>query len=93
MIKVTIELQSAMTGTTTKLGEMYISNDGTSPNPATGNYFVRVCRKGKWGYDSGFGRHSEQPQRIGTVKNYPRLAYNVWRLVSRAILSAFPEEN
>ena len=86
MIKVTIELQSAISGTTTKLGEMYISNDGTSLVPTSGDYFVSVCRKGKW------GRHL-RPQRIGTVKNYPRLAYNVWRLVSRAILSAFPEEN
>ena len=91
MIKVTIELQSAISGTTTKLGEMYISNDGTSLVPTSGDYFVSVCRKGKWGRH--FGRHPEQPQRIGTVKNYPRLAYNVWRLVSRAILSAFPEEN
>lgn len=23
---------------------------------------------------------------------YPRLSYNVWRLVARALLSAFPEE-
>jgi hypothetical protein len=31
--------------------------------------------------------------RAGEVKDYPRLAYNVWRLVARAALAAFPEED
>jgi hypothetical protein len=30
--------------------------------------------------------------RTGHVSNYPRLTYNVWRLVIRALKSAFPEE-
>lgn len=30
--------------------------------------------------------------RKGEVHAYPRLAYNIWRLVMRALRSAFPEE-
>lgn len=31
--------------------------------------------------------------RLGEVQNYPRLAYNMWRLVIRALRSCFPEED
>lgn len=30
--------------------------------------------------------------RTGHVGDYPRLSYNVWRLIIRALRSAFPEE-
>jgi hypothetical protein len=30
--------------------------------------------------------------RVGEVLDYPRLSYNVWRLVCRAVRSCFPEE-
>ena len=81
MIIVTIELQSAITGKRSKLGEMYISNDGTG-TAERGNYLAHVMRKGSW----------HKPQRRGVVKNYPRASYSVWRLVMRALKDAFPEE-
>jgi hypothetical protein len=31
--------------------------------------------------------------RVGLVSDYPRLAYNVWRLVIRSLRSCFPEED
>lgn len=31
-------------------------------------------------------------QRTGRVENFPRQSYSIWRLVFRALLSAFPEE-
>ncbi len=81
MIIVTIELQSAITGKRSKLGEMNIVNDGTGTTKL-GNYSARVMRKGSW----------NKPQRCGWVKNYPRASYSVWRLVMRALKDAFPEE-
>ena len=90
MIIVTIELRSAITGDTETLGVMHICNDCTSMNPSRGNYDVRVGNK----KDAVALDHlaiQEKPQRAGRVLNYPRLSYNVWRLVLRALKSAFPE--
>lgn len=89
MIKVTIELESARTGESTVLGRMYIWNrgDGTAE---IGNYGVAVCRKGK--YDVPFGQIPAATTRKGKVLGYPRLAYNVWRLIMRALRDCFPEE-
>lgn len=64
-----------------ELGRMHISNQG-SGSAKRGDYKVQVMRKGTKG----------TVQREGEVKNYPRLSYNVWRLVTRALKSAFPEE-
>ena len=80
-----------------EIGRMYIANDGTG-GATRGDYKVAVCRRGTTevpqevyppDYDA-----SEQPHaaRAGQVKDYPRLSYNVWRLIARAVLSAFPEE-
>lgn len=77
-----------------ELGRTYIYNVGG--NRAHGDYQVRVCRKNaKKNYDiaprqiveggSGFAR-------TGSVVNYPRKSYNVWRLVLRALRNCFPEE-
>lgn len=89
MIKVKIILESAITGEESLIGEMTIANilGGTKDR---GKYSVAVARKGHW--SEGFGRMIRNPLRTGSVDNYPRLSYNVWRLVARALLSAFPEE-
>jgi len=54
-----------------------------------GNYRIGVHRRGKVFTNPGA---LLKPLREGSVKDYPRLSYNVWRLVIRALLSAFPEE-
>jgi hypothetical protein len=90
VIKVTIELESAITGETTKIGQMHIWNKGDSPSTSIGNYNVAVCKRGR--FDVPFGHAPSSITRLGSVKNYPRLSYNVWRLIARALKSAFPEE-
>ena len=89
MLVVKIELWSAVTGAETELGRMYLANDGTARDPAKGNYDVKVARKGSKEYESW---NEIKTTRTGRVENYPRLSYNVWRLITRALLSAFPEE-
>lgn len=75
-----------------EIARTYIFNKGGSHS--RGNYGVRVCRKAKsfkaptpetWKQNKGIAR-------TGEVLDYPRLSYNVWRLVLRALRSAFPEE-
>lgn len=90
MIKVTIELEGASTGKTTILGRMYIWNKGGGAKATHGDYGVAVCRKGR--YDVPFGQVPTEKTRTGEVLGYPRLAYNVWRLVLRALRDCFPEE-
>lgn len=82
MIRVTVELISARTGVTSEIGCMYLSNEGNSTDPKRGNYVVQVCRRGS----------RRDIQRRGRVENFPRKSYSIWRLVVRALLSAFPEE-
>lgn len=91
MIKVTIELESAVTGETTRIGQMHIWNRGVSPDRNRGDYGVAVCRQGE--YDVPFGTVPTKTTRTGEVLNYPRLSYNLWRLITRALKSAFPEES
>ena len=81
MIRVTIELVSAITGKTSNIGRMLIINDGTGSR-LRGNYKVLVLKRGS----------DVVTQRSGRVENFPRLSYNVWRLVSRALRGAFSEE-
>ncbi len=64
-----------------ELGRMYVTNTGGQHDDNRGNYHVRLFRKG-----------SNKVQREGHVDNFPRKSYSVWRLVSRAIKSVFPEE-
>ena len=83
MIVVKVELHSSVTLEVTELGRTVIYNDGTGTG-ARGNYWANVCRRGSTDYT--------KPTRVGRVVAYPRTAYNVWRLVIRALRSAFPEE-
>lgn len=88
MIVVRIELWSAITRKVTPLGTMVITNRG-SGTAKRGDYDVVVARKSD---ASDLAKVMAKPLRRGEVLDYPRLSYNVWRLVSRAVLSAFPEE-
>jgi hypothetical protein len=88
MIVVKIELHSAITHRITEIGRMYIwKKDGYHER---GDYDVRVMDKGKL---DGDPRLEKDVCRSGEVTNYPRLSYNVWRLITRALKSAFPEES
>jgi hypothetical protein len=73
-----------------ELGRTYIHNVGCSQDHKRGDYEVLVARKGYHDHHSVF--RGGKVARTGEVKNYPRLSYNVWRLIIRALLSAFPEE-
>mgnify|MGYP001597954869 CR=1 FL=1 len=90
MIRVTIELVSAISGRTSEIGRMYITNDGTGDSDV-GDYDVGVCRRGTTAIPAECGGIATSA-RGGRVLSYPRRAYNVWRLISRAVMSAFPEE-
>lgn len=90
MLVVKIELWSAVTGKITEIGRTYIANDGTGVR-GRGNYAVKVARKDAVA-EPYTGWHDIRASRDGHVEDYPRESYNVWRLVSRALRSAFPEE-
>ncbi len=87
MLVVKIELHSAITGKTTVLGSAIIANDGGTHSRA--DYTVRVGRKP---HADNLRLVASKPLRRGYVENYPRKSYNVWRLVIRSLLAAFPEE-
>lgn len=86
MIVVKIELHPASGGRPKLIGKALIVNDGTSTTPKRGNYNVFVGRRDDLGNIRG------NPARTGRIENFPRLSYNVWRLVLRSIRSAFLEE-
>lgn len=90
-----------------EIGRMYIANDGTTSiaDPRFGDYKVAVCKRGTTDVprevfdldDPGHAAHvkehkSPKATRAARVRGYPRLAYNVWRLIARAVTGAFPEE-
>jgi hypothetical protein len=92
MLVVKIELHSAITGKVSTIAEMIIANTGGTKQ--RGDYRAWVLKKAPkgWGVGSLWRPRMEKASRHGEVKNYPRLSYNVWRLVIRALKSAFPEE-
>ena len=97
MLVISIDLHPAVTGGPPKrIGQMVIANTGTSRNPKRGDYSVRVFKRGKTLEGNvAAGRIPLHPQSVlrrGKVLDYPRLSYNVWRLVLRALRSAIPEE-
>lgn len=92
MIRVIVQLESAITGDTTVLGQMCIANTGEGTH-SRGNYSVAVLKKNRATTAKRCRMpDSEDVLRKGVVNDYPRLAYSVWRLVMRALKSAFPEE-
>ncbi len=90
MLVIKIELHSVVDGRVEELGRMYVANDGTG-TASSSNYDVAVCRKGNTGIPENIGG-LEMASRTGRVLDYSRKSYNVWRLISRALLAAFPEE-
>lgn len=77
-----------------EIGRMYIWNKGGSKEH--GDYGVAVMKKGQF-EEAKFREDykAEKPKfwaRKGEVLDYPRLSYNVWRLICRALKSTFPEE-
>lgn len=87
MLVLKLELHSARTGEIKEIGRTIIANVGGTTK--RGNYVVKVGRK-----TDEFNNRAiwASPARWGEVHDYPRLSYNVWRLVIRSLLSAFPEE-
>jgi hypothetical protein len=95
VIKVTIELLSAITHRTTQIGCMYLANDGDKSDGTggrLGDYLVGVCRRGSEAVPAPVNPDGQKPTRSGRVRDYPRNSYNVWRLIGRAIFASFPEE-
>lgn len=91
MLVLTLTLRSARTGETTVLGQAVIDNvsgGGKGRHDRRADYRVRVGRRG-----AGLQSIADAPMRQGYVYNYPRMSYSVWRLVIRALRSAFPEEH
>lgn len=70
-----------------EIGRTYIANEGGSLT--RGDYGVRVCRRGRFEQTSF---ESTKFARSARVLEYPRLRFNIWRLVLRALAAAFPEE-
>jgi len=74
-----------------EIGRTYIYNSGGSLTRS--NYEARVCRKAKtFVHEPRKVVSGEGFARKGSVTDYPRLSYNVWRLIIRALLACFPEE-
>lgn len=73
----------------TEIGRTLIANDGTG-SVSRGNYDVRVLRRNA--YTLSGTEFDSSATRTGRVEGYPRLSYNIWRLILRALRSAFPEE-
>ena len=80
MIRVTVELVSAIDGHREVLGTAVIVNDGTSETEKRGNYNAAFYGKRSW-------------QRRGLVENFPRKSRNVWHLIRRSLNAALEGEN
>lgn len=73
-----------------ELGRTYIYNAGGTET--RGDYEVRVCRKGSYAPDPRKIASGEGFTRTARVDNWPRKSYNIWRLILRCLMGAFPEE-
>ncbi|NQT91448.1 MAG: hypothetical protein HQ559_01710 [Lentisphaerae bacterium] len=80
MIRVTVELVSAVTGEVSHLGTAKIYNDGTGTK-TRGNYGVRLS---KWGRPNALWKSGE-------LRSFPRLAAGAWDLLFLALKSALTE--
>lgn len=93
MILLTVHVTDAR-GKLHMIGATAITNDGTATDEARGNYSVNVARRSTCRSlpNALKALFKERIMRSGRVENFPRHSYNVWRLVIRALKSAFPEE-
>lgn len=75
MIKITVELWPyGIEAKKEVIGEMKIANDGTGTR-SIGNYTFKVWSKGKlW--------------KIGAIKGFHRLRFNVWYLIFNCLITA-----
>ena len=80
MIVVKVELHSALNGEVTEIGYATICNLGTGTEDK-GDYYVSVKRRG----------NRASVVRTGKVMGFSRRCKNVWLLVIRSLLTAFPE--
>jgi hypothetical protein len=103
MIVVTIDLVSGRTGACSRLGRLFIWNtlkNASKPSARLSqraDYGVAVMRKDHPAVMMPVDQMVPMVPRDGvirtfTVPDYPGPAYNVWRLVLRALRGAFPEE-
>ena len=103
MIVVTVEVRSAISPERNEIiGCMMLGNDGPNvAEPTKTDYSVAVANRAA---ARKFASHLSPLEhrlvremrraavRKAEVRAYPSAAYNVWRLVSRALRAAFPEE-
>ena len=80
MVKVTVELISAITGETSTLGVAYIANDGRGS-------------KTRGNYDAVFTLKSKAPWRMARVEDFPRQRLYAWDLLYRVLKQAVGERN
>jgi len=90
MLVVKVELHSAITGEITTIAKAIIHNIGGTHH--RGNYESLVLRKNSVNKPHRKLERDRDVLRIGEVHDYPRLNYNVWRLVIRALRDCFKEE-
>lgn len=88
MIRVRVELISAINGEITLLGETIIANDGTERDPEKGNYIFGIRLKRYLGW---IGPITENTSRSGRIIGHPRKADVIWKLVLRCLKAAYPE--
>lgn len=87
MIRVTVELISAIDGHTETLGIAEIWNDATG-NETTGNYKFKLGRRGQKYLGKTFTGWRE-----GKVKDFPRKRLLVWDLLYRCLKEAVEDRN
>lgn len=76
MIRITVDLISARTGQTTKLGEMHICNAGTAfEDPDLGDYTGRIMRKPAF----------KSVTKTGQVLGHRRQSQVIWVLVAKML--------
>lgn len=92
MLVLRLELWSARTKKRTELGRCFIALCDLTEDRKRGDYDVVVNKRGVMDVPQPMSPKGPKPWRQGEVKNYPRLSYNMWRLVIRALRSTFPEE-
>lgn len=76
MIKITVELHSAVTGRITKLGSATICNDGTGTKER-GNYILRL-----------FGKN-DIAMKMATINGWPRLQRHAWALIAALLAEIY----
>lgn len=82
MLRVSVELISAVDGRRKELAEMFIWNDGTELRMDRGNYVAMTC-----------DMRTKQIKRGTTIQDYPRLSKDVWHLVADALAGMKYEGN